>query len=174
MRRSLFLILTPFLVAAAFGQAAPTDSQTLQALLAEVRQLRHDLQTTTATAQRAQIALYRLQRQDEAVARATERLSEARFKLANVESDKNKKAVEIQSAKAAVSHSDAADAQTHFEEVVLPELKSQLETLEKEEQQARAREAEAEQQLRDEQVKLDGLNDLLDRFNNALEEIGRK
>ncbi len=174
MRRSLFLVMTPFLVGAAFGQAAPTDSQTLQALLAEVRQLRHDLQTTTATAQRAQIALYRLKRQDEAVARASQRLSDARSNLANVEADKNKKTEEIRQAKVAVSQSENPNAQQGFEEVVLPGLKSQLETLEKEEQQARAREAEAEQQLRDEQVKLEGLNDLLDRFNNALEEIGRK
>jgi DNA repair exonuclease SbcCD ATPase subunit len=175
MRRSLFLIVTPFLVAtAALAQTAPTDSQTLQALLAEVRQLRHDLQTTTATAQRAQIALYRLQRQDEAVGRAAQKLSDARSKLTEVESEKHKKLIEIQGAKAAASHLDTPGAQTHFEEVVLPGLKSQLETLEKEEQQARAHEAEAAEQLREEQVKLDGLNDLLDRLNTALEEAGRK
>jgi hypothetical protein len=66
MRRLLLAVLTLFVIPTlALRQSAPTDSQTLQALLAEVRQLRHDLQTTTATTQRAQIALYRLQRQDE-------------------------------------------------------------------------------------------------------------
>ena len=30
------------------------------------------------------------------------------------------------------------------------------------------------QQLRDEQIKLDGLNDMVDRYNNALEDVGRK
>src|SRR5437660_9709664 len=40
-----------------------TDSPTLQALLAEVRQLRKDLQTTAA-GQTAQILLYRLQTQE--------------------------------------------------------------------------------------------------------------
>src|SRR5260370_40937351 len=124
MLRTLLLILTPYRCGATYGQAAPTDSQTLQALLAEVRQLRHDLQTTAATAQRAQIALYRLQRQDEAVARPTEHLSDARSKLGNVEADRNKKAGEIQSAKAALSHNDAPAAQTHFEEAVLPEITS--------------------------------------------------
>jgi hypothetical protein len=59
----------------ASSQTAPTDSQTLQALLTEVRRLRHDLRSTNAMAQRAQIALYRLQRQDEAVVRANRRLS---------------------------------------------------------------------------------------------------
>ena len=158
MRRSLFLILIPFLVAtAALGQTAPTDSQTLQALLAEVRQLRHDLQTTNATTQRAQIALYRLQRQDEAVARARERLNDTRSKLAEVVSEKSKKLIEIQGAKAAAGHLDSPNAQTHFEEVVRPGLNSELEMLEKDEQRARARESESEQQLREEQVKLDGL-----------------
>jgi hypothetical protein len=122
----------------------------------------------------AQIALYRLQRQDEAVARALKRLGDARLELAKAESDRNKKAIQIQSAKAATSHSDAPDAQTHFDEVVLPQLKSELEMLQKEEEQARAEEAESERQLRDEQVKLEGLNDLLDRYNNSLEEVGQK
>ena len=66
------------------------------------------------------------------------------------------------------------NAQRGFEDVVLPSLKSQLELLQKQEQQMRAEEAEAEQQLRDEQVKLDGLNDALDRYNNALEDASTK
>jgi hypothetical protein len=40
------------------GQTASPDSQTLQALLAEVRQLRKDLRTTTVASQRVQILLY--------------------------------------------------------------------------------------------------------------------
>jgi hypothetical protein len=102
--------------------------------------------------QRAQIALYRLQRQDEAVARATQRLGNARSRLANAMSDKSQKAEQTRSAKAAVSHSDAPNAQRHFEEVVLPELKVQLELMERDEQQARIDETEAEQHLRDEQT----------------------
>jgi chromosome segregation ATPase len=174
MNRFTSLILIFVIHGAALAQARPSDSQTLQALLAEVRQLRRDLQTSNAMIARAQIALYRLQRQDEAVARAQKRLRDTRLELAQAESDRNKKAIQIQSAKAATSHSDAPDAQTHFDEVVLPQLKSELETLQKQEEQARAEEAESEQQLRDEQVKLEGLNDLLDRYNNSLEEVGPK
>jgi hypothetical protein len=61
-----------------FGQSAAADSQTLQALLAEVRQLRHDLQTTTIAAQRAQVLLYRLQAQESVVRRIQERLDDTR------------------------------------------------------------------------------------------------
>jgi chromosome segregation ATPase len=174
MRRLLVLVVVLLVSSTALAQTAPTELQTLQALLAEVRQLRHDLQTSTATAQRAQIALYRLQRQDEAVARADQRLSDARSGLANVLSTKNELAVYIQQADATAKSSQNADARIHFEEVELPALKSRLETSGREEQKARAREAEAEQQLRDEQAKLDALNDTLDRLNAALEEVSRR
>lgn len=173
--RSLFIALMYVAISqAALPQTAPSDSQTLKLLLAEVQGLRHDLKTNAAITERAQIALYRLQRQDEAVARAAQRLSDARANLANAVSRKNEKAVQIQQARAATGHSQAPDAQTHFEEVVLPQLKSELETLEKEEQQFREQESEAEQRLRDEQIKLDALNDTLDRLNVALEEAGKR
>jgi hypothetical protein len=65
MHRS-WLLTVGFVLASAvsFAQTASTDSQTLQALPAEVRQLRMDLQTTTVASQRVQIILYRLQLKD--------------------------------------------------------------------------------------------------------------
>ncbi len=174
MRSTFSIVILIAISAAAFAQAAPTDSQTLQALLAEVRQLRSDLQTSNAMAARAQVALYRLQRQDEAVARAAQRLGEARSNVARLETDRNNKALEIQQGRAATGHSDNPNARQGFEETVLPRLKSQLEMLQKQEQQARAEETEAQRQLQDEQTKLAGLNDLLDRYNTALEEAGRR
>ena len=175
MHRSACLILMFSIIpAAALGQTAPTDSQTLQAILSEIRQLRHDLQTSNAMAARAQVALYRLQREDEAVNHAIQGLNDARSKSERLETEKNNKALEIQQARDATSHSDNPNTQQNFEEVILPTLKSQLEVLQRQEQQAKAEEAESEQQLKDEQTRLAGLNDLLDRYSNALEEVGRK
>jgi hypothetical protein len=176
MHRSACLILMFSIIpVAALGQTAPTDSQTLQAILVELRQLRHDLQASGAMAARAQIALYRLQREDEAVARATQRVSDARSRVSQLEDARHHKAQDIEQDKAVANRSDTSpNSQQEFEEVVLPRLKSELELLQKQEQQARAEQIEAEQQLRDEQVKLEGLNDLLDRYNNALEEASRK
>src|SRR5207249_5887194 len=68
-----------------FGQTTTGDSQRLQALLSEIRLLRQDLQTTTIAAQRAQILIYRLQGQEAAVARASQRLDDARDKLARIQ-----------------------------------------------------------------------------------------
>ena len=175
MHRWLFSIVGPLLIAAhAFGQTSSTDSQTLQALLAELRQLRHDVQTATIAAQRVQIALYRLQRQEVAAARATQSLTDARSRLANVVSNRNKMAAHIQEIEAIEKRSQNPEERTHYEEDVLPGLKSQLETLESEELQARTRETEAEEQLRTEQAKLDAVHDLLDRLDNSLGEIGRQ
>ena len=176
MHRSTALVLS-FLVLSAvpiLSQATATDSQTLQAILAELRQLRHDLQTTSAMAARAQIALYRLQRENEAVTQATQRVSDARQKVIQLEDARNHKVKDIEQDRASVNRSNEPNAQQEFEEVILPRLKSELQLLQRQEQQARTEQAEAEQQLRDEQVKLDGLNDLLDRYNNALEEVSRK
>jgi len=155
-------------------RTAPTDSQTLQAILAELLLLRHDLQTTSAMAARAQIALYRLQRENEAVARATQRVSDARQRIAQLEDARSHKAQDVEQDRAALNRNNEPNAQQDFEEVVLHRLKSELKLLQRQEQQARAEQAEAEQQLQNEQVKLDGLNDLLDRYNDALEKVGRK
>ena len=81
MRRLLLTIATLAVSTVAFSQSNQSDSQTLRALLEEVRLLRQDLHTTTVTAQRLQIALYRLQLQDAAVARASSVVEKAHAKV---------------------------------------------------------------------------------------------
>src|SRR6267154_5881915 len=89
MHRSCLLIPVFLLISApVFGQSTATDSQTLQALLSEVRQLHHDLQTTTVAAQRAQILLYRLQGQEAAVVRATQKVDDARARISETQSNR--------------------------------------------------------------------------------------
>src|SRR5882724_2893433 len=146
MPRYVFSVLILLLIATAgFGQTTlPTDSQTLQALLAEVRQLRRDLQASNATTERIQIALYRLQQQGQAVARAKENLSDVRKKLAELQSHKSDLTIHIEQMRTAANHSDNPQEQNHFDEVMLPALKAQLEMLEKQERETRTRENEAE------------------------------
>src|SRR5258707_14524273 len=107
MRRSTPLIITMLVICAvsAFSQTAiRSDSQTLQAILLEIRQLRHDLQTSNAMAARAQIALYRLQRENEAVNHAMQRLNDARSKSETLGTEKNNKALDIQHSRNAAKH----------------------------------------------------------------------
>src|SRR5215471_123569 len=88
MLRSL-LILFGLLLASTttYSQRAlSADSQTLQALLEEVRQLRQDLRTTSVTSVRAQILLHRVQIQEAAVVRLSQRAENAQARLGESQS----------------------------------------------------------------------------------------
>src|SRR6266481_5236990 len=107
MHRSCLLILGLSLIAApVLGQSASTDSQTLQALLAEVRQLHHELQTTTLAAQRAQILLYRLQAQQSVVRRMQERVDDTRSKLAQIHAEQKRLTCAVKQYEDSASHAD--------------------------------------------------------------------
>jgi hypothetical protein len=73
------------MAAATFAQTTSSDSQTLEALLTEVRQLRQGLQISLTRMESAQILLSRLQIQEVAVSRASQHLDYARSKLAEVQ-----------------------------------------------------------------------------------------
>ena len=170
MHRSCLLILGLLLIAApVLGQSASTDSQTLQALLSEVRQLRHDLQTTTLAAQRAQILLYRLQGQEAIVARASQRLDDARARLTEIQAARVRLTSDIKQHEDFISHAENSPGERKQIEDLLPRLKTNLTSLESEEQQRQTRQMEAEDQLRQERAKLSGLQDQLDRLEKTLE-----
>jgi chromosome segregation ATPase len=174
MSRSSLLVLGLLLFSTAcFGQTTPADSQTLQALLAEVRQLRQDLHTTTIAAQRAQIHIYRSQGQEAAVARASQRLDDARVKLAETQDQRKNLAAYIEHHEDFGRHTENPPAQRKAIEDELPQLKAQRESLENEEQQRQTREIEAEQQLRTDDVRLGELHDQLDRLDKSLENSRR-
>ncbi len=170
MHRSCLLILGLLLIAApVLGQSASTDSQTLQALLSEVRQLRHDLQTTTLAAQRAQILLYRLQGQEAIVARASQRLDDARARLTEIQAARVRLTSDIKQHEDFISHAENSPGERKQIEDLLPRLKANLASLESDEQQKQTRQMEAEEQLRLERAKLSGLQDQLDRLEKVLE-----
>jgi chromosome segregation ATPase len=170
MNRSSLLVLGFFLFSmACFGQTSPGDSQTLQALLNEVRQLRQDLRTTTVAAQRSQILVYRLQGQEAAVGRASQRLEETREILARTQDERRHVAAEIKQDEDFASNTENPQAQRTSVENMLVELKARLGSLEGEEQQRHSREIDAEQQLRAEEFRLSDLRNQLDRLDKTLE-----
>src|SRR6266446_4093804 len=175
MHRSCLLIPVLLLIAApVFGQSTSTDSQTLQALLAEVRQLRHDLQTTTLAAQRAQSLLYRLQGKEAAVARASQRVEDVRGRLAETASSRQKLAIDIKQHEDFIGNAENPARDRKEVEDVLPRLKESLQSMENEEQQRQTRAIEAEDQLRAERAKLSELQDQLDQLEKVLEGSGRQ
>jgi chromosome segregation ATPase len=166
MRRASFLIFLVFgLPVAAFGQAASPDSQTLQSLLTEVRELRQDLRISLARAESAQILLSRLQIQEVAVTRASQHLDEARSKLAEVQ-------VVQKSEEAEIKHLDEMPNSGESVERVQETIngaKADLEASTNVEQQRQATKAEAAQQLQTEQDKLNKLETQLDELVKSIE-----
>jgi chromosome segregation ATPase len=162
MRRVYFLIFLVFgVTAAAFGQGTSSDSQTLRALLSEVRELRHELQSSLTRIQSAQILLSRLQIQELAVTRASQHLDDARSKLAEVQVVLKREAAEIKHFEDETPNAGENAAQV---EEALKRAKSDLEASTNLEQQRQATETEAEQQLQTEQDKLNSLETQLDEL----------
>lgn len=166
---ALFLLLTS---SSAVGQTPSTESQALQALLTEVRQLRQDLRTATANSQRVQILLFRLQIQEAAVARVERRLDDARSSLTQTQSDLKRLVSEIKIREDMQSNSQNPAERKEVEEV-LPRLRAGLESLKNTEQQLQTRESEAEQDLRTEQARLTALQSQLETLDKSLESPSR-
>ena len=174
MRRSiLFVLFLLILPMPALCQSSTTDSQTLQALLAEMRQLRIELRTASVAAQRAQILIYRVQAQQSAVARLTQRVDNDRSRLTQNQGEQKRLTTVIKHLE------DLRDSQTEAErkekqtDEQLAQMKIRLEQLSGEEQDLQPQKIDLEEQLRVEQTKLAQLQDELDRIDKALEQISR-
>ena len=173
--RRLFLVTAILAVSTlALSQSSQTDSPTLRALLEEVRLLRQDLHTTTVAAQRVQIALYRVQLQDAAVARAARLVEEAHSKLTGLAADHMHWVAAIEQSERQRDQAQDFQQRRQIEEEAIPQAKKFLERTSYDEEQQQARTNEAESQLKAEQVKLDALHSLLDQLDQALENVVHK
>jgi chromosome segregation ATPase len=140
----------------------------VQALVAEVRQLRKDLQTTNGYALKAQILLYRLQVQEATVARVSQYLSDLRSKLTETQRHRRDVAAALKHFEELTDDSEISPAARKEVQREISGKKSELESLAAEEQQRQTAEMEAEEQLRAEQAKLSGLEDRVDRLEKEL------
>ncbi len=167
--RPLLLRIVFVLTASGCALGQPTaDSQILQALLAEVRQLRLDLQNVTLAAQRVQILLYRLQLQEASTARASQRYDQASARLHEAQQARTRAAAALQELEDAHNRAPEDAAQRKAIEERLPEVKHTLEIWTADEQTRQAAESEAQGQLRTEQAKLSELQDALDKLDKFL------
>lgn len=173
MHRSLLLLGLLLIAPAGFAQAPSSDSQTLQALLSELRQLRKELEAHSTALQRTQLLFFRLQAQQALVERASQRVEDARNRLAEIQNDRKRAEVVAKTAQERLDHPDPADDRKALENE-LAFYKQHLEELPGEEQQRQARLSEAEEQLRAEQAKLDELNAQLDALDKASQKAASK
>jgi chromosome segregation ATPase len=154
--------------AIALGQAAGADSQTLQALLAEVRQLREDLRISTVTSQRAQILIYRAQAQETVVQRLTQRLEETKTRITQLDAEQKRAAAQIKQLEDMKVANDNPIERKQLEDVI-SHTKERLDESVSEAQESQAKATDLEEQLRTEQAKLGRLQDDLDRLDKSLE-----
>ena len=171
MRRALFVIFWLFLSSSSLGQSTrstPNEPEGMQALVAEVRQLRKDLQTTNGFALKAEILLHRLQVQEAAVARVAQHLNDVRSSLSETQGHRRDVAANLKQLEEFLESSEIAPEVRKQVERQISGKKSELESLAAEEQQRQTAETEAEEQLRTEQAKLSALEDRVDRLEEEL------
>ena len=179
MRRMLFRVLATLLLSgAAIGQAAPpahaasSDSQTLQALLNEVRALRQELRASLSRTQSMQILLSRLQIQEGVKARATDRFNEARQKLLDAQIHQKELAIEQKRLEDSPPATDPQEQSDLLDR--LNHVKSDLEVTGHAVQQQQAAQIQAEQQLQEEQDKSNALESQLDEFVRSMSNSNEK
>jgi len=162
MQRRLLIMLLCFAVpAAALSQATPSDSQTLQSLLSEVRELHQELQTSLARMQKGQILLFRWQTQQSAVEHASQRLEDARTKLAGEQDHQRSTALESKRVEEELSAEQIPEQQKVLQDQA-DGLGAELEASTKRIDQDQQAEIDYEQKLRNEQDKLEALDAELD------------
>ena len=172
MRRWLFITASLLLLpAAAVSQTGSTDSQTLQALLAEVRLFRQELRTTTVASQRAQILIYRVQAQQTVVTRLSQRAENERSRLSQIQSEQ--KGVTSAIKRLEDLRFSQSESERKQSEEPLSQLKPRAERLGTDEQESLTRKVVIEEELRVEQAKLAQLHEELDRIDKALEQSAR-
>ena len=154
-------------------QTTTNDLKILQDLLAEVRQLRQDLHTTSAAVQRAQILLHRVDTQEYVVRSLRERVDSLRSNLERIRADQKTRAERIKQGEDQLNSDDTPQAERKRFELALAQIKQAYQRGTNEEQEAQARFTEAEDQLRVEEAKLNELEAQLDRLDRDLETAAR-
>jgi chromosome segregation ATPase len=151
------------LSASALGQAhSSPDTQTLQALLSEVRALRQELRVSLNRAQNTQILLARLQIQEGAITRAADRLNQARQKLSDTELHQKELGLEQKQLEESPPATDPQEQSDLLDKI--NRVKSDLEVTAHLAHEQQTAEIQAEQHLREEQDKGNALENQLDEL----------
>jgi hypothetical protein len=162
-----FLLLSP----SAWCQKTETETQTqtMQEVLLEIRQLRHDLQTAAVAARRAQILIFRLHEQQMIVDRATEKLQNTKDVRMQMERQRESEEVQIKNMEEAKDRSDS-EISTRESELWLTQARERVGAIATQEQEWRARELEEEADVQAARSKLEQFESELDQLERDLEQ----
>jgi chromosome segregation ATPase len=168
-RLSFLLLVLPVVSTPAAGQTTSKDSQTLQALLTEVRQLRQDFEGTVVVAHKMQLLIYRLQTQNTTVIRLSRSVDDAHAEVNQLKNERNKLAADIKQHEDFVSSNLNASGDRKAVEDALPGLKEKLASLDDQLLQAQKEESTEQEQLQSGRAKLDSLETEFERLEKSFE-----
>jgi chromosome segregation ATPase len=150
------------------AQTSPTDSQTLQAILTEMRSIHNDVRLSETT----QILLTELEVQQTAVNRVTQKRDEARTKVSQIQNGEKNMAAEVarfdDSANATIDPAQKKQMTQNMDRI-----KSTLANMKSQEQDAQNELQDAEAALRKEQDTLAGIQDQLNDVVKKLQPATR-
>jgi len=160
-----FLILSPV----AWCQKTGPETQTMQDVLLEIRQLRHDLQTAAVAARRAQIVIFRLHEQQMIVDRATERLQNTKDVLLQMDRQRESEEMQIKGMEEAKDRTDSEISVKECE-LWLTQARERVGAMATQEQEWKARELEEEADVQAARGKLEQFENELDQQDRDLEQ----
>ena len=169
-----FLLLAAVLSLPAFCQTSPApETQALQTLLNEVRELRLSIDRSTLLGARTQIALQRIQIQEARTARLSQGYESIHQQAEEITSHRARVAARAKETEDSVARLSDIHERQGAEETA-KQLKGEVEALTGTEQRIRAREAELAGQLQIEQGRLQELFSRVDEMERALDQAIRQ
>lgn len=164
--QTFFAALILCLSVPAFPQASQSDSQTLQAILSELRAIHNDVRWTAIS----QILLTELQTQQGVVSAATERVNSERLQLSNLQEEEKRESGDLVKLQDKLSDETDSVQKTLLSEAI-NRLKSVIPDLKVREDGLGANLQTTEGQLRSAQETLDDIQQRLDATVKKLQPI---
>jgi chromosome segregation ATPase len=145
------------------AQTAPSETQTLQALLVEVRAMHRDFVSSLARMQASQILLSRLQTQQAELNHASQRLNDTRLRLSQAQDEERHDSVDLERFEDELSSTSDEVKKTQLIEN-RNHARASITALHITENERATAEADAEQQLSREQETFDDLDTQLNEI----------
>jgi hypothetical protein len=169
-----FFLLAAVLSLPAVCQTSPApETQTLQTLLNEVRELRLSIDRSTLLGARTQIALQRIQIQEARTARLSQGYESIHQQAEEIAAHRARTAARAKENEDNATRLGDSRARQEAEEMA-KQLKAEVDVLAGTEQRARVREAELGSQLQIEQGRLQELFSRVDEMERALDQAIRQ
>jgi hypothetical protein len=166
--RLRFLVPVALVSCAAAQQSRPAETATVEALLAEVRQLRVALQHAFATMPRVQLTLQKMQFQQQRVDRVSQRLDDVRRSIGHMADQVGRAQARRQELETRLG----SEQDPNMKRQLAAEFEGMSRAVEEQsiiEQRMRAEEAEAQQALRTEEARLSEIAEQLEQLEKRLD-----